>query len=642
MKSYIKAIIIFNKNGEKRLVPLKQGVNIITGESKTGKSALVEIIDYCLCSARCTIPKGKITDFSYIYSLIMNINDDIYIIARRSWETGGKMYFSKENIDFDENTLSLNYFTSKNGSNCKDVQLELESALGLSVTNLATGENLKNKKASLRNMVSYLFQHQNLIASKFALFYRFSDYYKRKDVIDQFPVFAGIVNQEYYSDLITVSDLEKKLKQQIKKQDDDIKSKGYIRENLLPLFEDYYALLGLEFNKELKLEELLITASNLPEFDEKKLINNETIIERYNNLNKQLEELENKERNIILTKKKIEKTSVTGNDLNDELKKLEQKTNIASVEVSKYICPICGQNCEEISKKDFEIQKATEWLKKELVVTKKYTVDFSEDIRKLNRELSKIKTEKETIRDQLDTIEKKYITLKEVISTKEKVDYAKTRIKLHVEMIDSGIFKTKAEDLKQIREQISEIRKKIQQFKVKEKLNEAQSFLSKNMNSLAKTLDFEYEFLPANLRFDLVDGTFDMYQKQRNGEKIHLYEMGSGANWVSCHIALFLSFLRYFATQDNSPMPLIMFFDQPSQVYFPQSDDNLDKVTQKDIEAVDNMYTTIFNEINSIGEDTGILPQIIIVDHVDGKKLLCKEEFEKYVRCEWRNGEALI
>ena len=68
MKSYIKAIIIFNKNGEKRVVPLEQGVNIITGESKTGKSALVEIIDYCLCSTRCTIPKGKITDFSYLYN----------------------------------------------------------------------------------------------------------------------------------------------------------------------------------------------------------------------------------------------------------------------------------------------------------------------------------------------------------------------------------------------------------------------------------------------------------------------------------------------------------------------------------------------------------------------------------------------
>ena len=69
MKSHIRSIIIFNKDGEKRIVPLKQGVNIITGESKTGKSALVEIIDYCLCSTRCTIPKGKITDFSYIFPL---------------------------------------------------------------------------------------------------------------------------------------------------------------------------------------------------------------------------------------------------------------------------------------------------------------------------------------------------------------------------------------------------------------------------------------------------------------------------------------------------------------------------------------------------------------------------------------------
>ena len=84
MKSYIKAIIIFSAKGEKRIVPLKQGINIITGESKTGKSALVEIIDYCLCSTRCTIPKGKITTFSYLYSLIMSIDDKSYIFLTRS------------------------------------------------------------------------------------------------------------------------------------------------------------------------------------------------------------------------------------------------------------------------------------------------------------------------------------------------------------------------------------------------------------------------------------------------------------------------------------------------------------------------------------------------------------------------------
>ena len=118
--------------------------------------------------------------------------------------------------------------------------------------------------------------------------------------------------------------------------------------------------------------------------------------------------------------------------------------------------------------------------------------------------------------------------------------------------------------------------------------------------------------------------------------------MGSGANWVSCHIALFLSFLRYFTKQENSPMPLIMFFDQPSQVYFPEGDIDKNEFSQCDLKAVNQMYKTIFDEIKSIGEDTGILPQILIVDHVDGKNLEVKDEFISYIRCNWRNGQALI
>lgn len=217
MKSYIKSIIIFNENGEKRIVPLKQGVNIITGESKTGKSALVEIIDYCLCSTRCTIPKGKITEFAYLYALVMHIDGSSYIVARYTGDNMYKMHFIKESYDFDTNTLELVYFKDRTPIPYKDVQYEIECALGLFVSNVSTDSEEKEKKASLRNMVSYLFQHQNLMASKFALFYRFSDYYKRKEVIDQFPVFAGMIGQEYYSDLIQLSTLKSKLKQKEKK-----------------------------------------------------------------------------------------------------------------------------------------------------------------------------------------------------------------------------------------------------------------------------------------------------------------------------------------------------------------------------------------------------------------------------------------
>lgn len=110
MEGFISRILIFNSKGEKREVKLTNGVNIITGDSKTGKSALVEIIDYCLCSSRCTIPKGKITDFGVLYCLTYIINNKCLIIAREHWEKGGRMYYLTENIEYNVDQIDLSYF----------------------------------------------------------------------------------------------------------------------------------------------------------------------------------------------------------------------------------------------------------------------------------------------------------------------------------------------------------------------------------------------------------------------------------------------------------------------------------------------------------------------------------------------------
>lgn len=642
MRSYIKEIIIFNKSGEKRTVPLKQGVNIITGESKTGKNALVEIIDYCLCSTRCTIPKGKITDFSHLYVLVMAIGESTYVIARHNWENGGKMYFSKEQNDYDPTTLELNYFDDKSALPCRDVQNEIECALGLLVTNMATDAEQVGKKASLRNMVSYLFQHQNLMASKFALFYRFSDYYKRKDVIEQFPVFAGMISQEYYSDLIQLNTLKAQLKQKYKKQKSNEKSTAYIKENLLPLMTDYFALLEQDFDGTMSVQKMLKIATDLPDFDDAQLFGESKMAARYSELNAELEDLRDKERDILLKIKNIDKISNTGSSFSDMLKTLKQQTSIAGITTSEYTCPLCGHDCNDIAAKDSALIEATEWLDNELLLTEKYTADFSEDLRKLKVAHSQIEGQIKEVWQQIKTIEDKFISSKRLVSKREKVNYAKARITLYAEMSNSGIFENVDEDIAELKEKIALLEEKIQGFDVETKKAKAQAFLAENMNRLAQTLDFEEEYRPINLNFGLIDESFDIYQYQDNREKIHLYEMGSGANWVSCHIALFLSFLRYFTMQENSPMPLIMFFDQPSQVYFPQGSYEESAASQADLMAVNKMYKTIFDEINSIGDNVGILPQIIIVDHVDGSNLESKDEFEKYVRCSWRNDNGLI
>lgn len=642
MKSYIKDIVIFNKNGEKRVVPLEQGVNIITGESKTGKSALVEIIDYCLCSTRCTIPKGKITEFAYLYSLVMAIGDNTYVIARYNWNDGGKMHFIKEKEDFELEKLELSYFMEKSQLLCKDVKDEIEYALGLLITNMAKDAEQQGKKASLRNMVSYLFQHQNLMASKFALFYRFSDFYKRKDVIDQFPVFAGMISQEYYSDLIQLNTLKDQLKQKYKKQKANEKGTAYIKERLSTLLLDYFALLEQDFDENISVQKMLKIASDLPEFDDTQLYGESKITERYSELNDELEDLRNKEREILLKIHDIDSASGTGSSFVHMLKDLKQQTSVAGIETDQYTCPLCGHECQEITENDSKLIEATEWLDSELRITEKYTADFSEDVRKLREEHSKIDEKIKDVWKQIKTIEQKFISTKELASKKEKVNYAKARIELYIEMSRSGIFEDVDKDIEKLKEKISILEEKIRGFDVNKKMIKAEAFLSDNMNHLSQTLDFEEEYRPINLNFGLTDGSFDIYQHQKNNENVHLYEMGSGANWVSCHIALFLSFLHYFAGQENSPMLLTMFFDQPSQVYFPQGDDKNDVITQADLKAVNKMYTTIFDEMKLIEKETGILPQIIIVDHVDGNNLECKGEFNEYVRCNWRNGKALI
>ena len=51
MTMQILEIVLYNQNGEKRALSLLLGkVNIITGSSATGKSAIIDIVDYCLGS----------------------------------------------------------------------------------------------------------------------------------------------------------------------------------------------------------------------------------------------------------------------------------------------------------------------------------------------------------------------------------------------------------------------------------------------------------------------------------------------------------------------------------------------------------------------------------------------------------------
>ena len=401
-------------------------------------------------------------------------------------------------------------------------------------------------------------------------------------------------------------------------------------------------MLGLQLDRNLTVQNMLKLADNLPEFDDAQFFGEAEIVARYNSLNSELESLCDQERDIRLRIDRISSASETGGDFVSTLEQLKRQTQAAPVEVTQYTCPLCGHVCSDLSESDEELAAATKWLENELRITEKYTMDFSEDARKLNEALRKIEEEIKDVLRRIKLLEKKFMTSKELVSKREKANYAKARVKLYAEMSKTGIFETVDEDIANLRNSIVGLEEKIDGYDLHTQLSKVQSFLSENMNRLAKTLDFEEEYRPINLNFGLLDQTFDLYHHQNGRDKIFLYEMGSGANWVSCHIALFLSFLRLFAKNEQSPTPLFLFFDQPSQVYFPRGDEKTSELPHTDIIAVGKMYKTIFDEVNGIAADTGVLPQVLVVDHVDGHALDNKEEFLKYRRYNWVDGAALI
>ena len=79
----IKSIILYNTNGERRILNFRSGqVNIITGESRTGKSTIINIVDYCMGRSSFNIPEGPIRQSVEYYAVLFYLNDVELFVAK--------------------------------------------------------------------------------------------------------------------------------------------------------------------------------------------------------------------------------------------------------------------------------------------------------------------------------------------------------------------------------------------------------------------------------------------------------------------------------------------------------------------------------------------------------------------------------
>lgn len=106
MNFYIRHIKLWFKiNLEPKVYEFKPNkINVITGDSSTGKSSILRIIDYCLLSERSTIVEDVINQNVKWYGLAFSLNNVNYLVARKNPqnETADQQIFFSEGTDFPD------------------------------------------------------------------------------------------------------------------------------------------------------------------------------------------------------------------------------------------------------------------------------------------------------------------------------------------------------------------------------------------------------------------------------------------------------------------------------------------------------------------------------------------------------------
>lgn len=194
----IRELVLYGYNGKVRHLQFALGkVNIITGRSKSGKSAIGDIIDYCMGGESCNIADGIVRDNVSWYDLLLQFDNERVFVARKNPDKGQQTTSVSyiEVGDKIEVPESCNFSANTNSAG---IEKALTQRIGIS-ENLnmpPDGQSRLPLAANIRHALYYCFQGQDEIAAKNFLFHRQSDGFVTQAIKDTIPYFLGAVSEE--------------------------------------------------------------------------------------------------------------------------------------------------------------------------------------------------------------------------------------------------------------------------------------------------------------------------------------------------------------------------------------------------------------------------------------------------------------
>jgi hypothetical protein len=216
------------------------------------------------------------------------------------------------------------------------------------------------------------------------------------------------------------------------------------------------------------------------------------------------------------------------------------------------------------------------------------------------------------IRQEMVLLERRSAEVRAATFRSDRIERFLGRLEQVIQLYDrTGEDAKLPDEIEEIKALITQYRKIYSEGQVRQKQAAALKIIESYASTIIPNLDAEWPSAPIELLGD--DLTIRVIHPDRSD---YLWEIGSGANWLAYHVAVMLALHRFFLTDIGHPVPSLIVFDQPSQVYFPRGFDSehvseLGRTRDLDILAIRWVFETLGAEITRA---KGRL-QVIILDH---------------------------
>lgn len=622
----IRELVLYGYNGKVRHLPFLLGkVNIITGRQKSGKSAIGDIIDYCMGGDSCNIADGVVRDNVSWYGLLLQFDNERVFVARKNPDKG-QQTTSASYIEVGEKIevpISCDFSANTNSTG---IERALTQRLGIS-ENLNMPPNGQSRlplAANIRHALYYCFQGQDEIAAKNFLFHRQSDSFVSQAIKDTIPYFLGAISEDALALENERAVLKRKLTIERRRLEENRSLMGGGLEQAIKLIGEARQVglidssTQIDYQNHKEIFSLLKSILNWTP----QMISSENGIDRLMLLQNRLLEIRNEYDNIESNIKNASSFADEAFGYSDEAQ--YQKKRLESIGLFEHIdfdpgrCPLCSGKLENPIPSVDMIRASIVNLDKSIVNVTREQPKLQTYISTLKKNLQKKREEIKTLEAEIDGIYQQEDDKEQLRDLNARKGKVVGRISLWVESVQNDTDSDLQEQsIQTIEKRINEIDSILDKDSVDERKQSALSRIQKDMTQWARELQLEHSDSPYRLDLNKVTVIVD-----KSDRPVPLKQLGSGSNWVGVHLITYFALQRFYINA-RRPVPSFMFLDQPSQVYFPSEFDE-EKI---DLQEVNKIYQFIIERTNEL---RGQL-QVIIVDHADPEQ----NSFREYILENW-------